>query len=73
VPIELNASVYIEGNEILTKQFVRRYLEYQAEPFIFDDNYKLILMDSKIKLLELNSGQYVTISKTGYEIKTVNQ
>lgn len=73
VPIELNASVYVEGNEILSKQFVRRYLEYQSEPFVFDDNYKLILMDSKIKLLELNSGQYVTISKTGYEIKTVNR
>jgi hypothetical protein len=72
VPIELNASVYMEGNEILTKQFVRRYLEYQAEPFVFDDNYKLILMDSKIKMLELNSEQYVSIGKTGYEIKSIS-
>lgn len=69
VQIELSASVYTEGNEILSKQFVRRYLEYQAEPFVFDDNYKLVLMDSKIKILELNFDQYVTISKTGYEIK----
>jgi hypothetical protein len=68
VPIELNSSIYIEGNEILSKQFIRRYLEYQSEPFVFDDNYKLILMDSKIKMLELNSGQYVTIIKTGYDI-----
>ena len=69
VQIELSASAYIEGNEILSKQFVRRYLEYQSEPFVFDDNYKLVLMDSKIKMLELNCDQYVTISKTGYDIK----
>lgn len=72
VPIELNASVYIEGNEILSKQFVRRYLEYQSEPFVFDNNYKLILMDSKIKMLELNSEQYVSIGKTGYDIKSIS-
>ncbi len=68
IPIELNSSVYLEGNEILSKQFVRRYLEYQSEPFVFDDNYKLILMDSRIKILELSSNQYVTIGKSGYEI-----
>jgi hypothetical protein len=71
VTIELNASIYIEGNEILTKQFVRRYLEYQSEPFIFDDNYKLTIMDSKIKIFELTSNQYVTIGKSGYEIITI--
>ena len=68
VPIELSASVYIEGNEILSRQFVRRYLEYQSEPFVFDDNYKLTIMDSKIKILELSSNQYVTICKSGYTI-----
>lgn len=72
VPIELSASTYIEGNEILSKQFVRRYLEYQSEPFVFDNNYKLILMDSKIKMLELNSEQYVVIGKTGYDIKSIS-
>jgi len=69
IPIELSASTYIEGNEILSKQFVRRYLEYQSEPFIFDDNYKLTIMDSKIKIFELTSNQYVTIGKSGYEIR----
>jgi len=71
IPIELSATVYIEGNEILSKQFVRRYLEYQSEPFIFDDNYKLVLMDSRIKILELSSNQYVVLGKSGYEIITV--
>lgn len=71
VPIELSASTYIEGNEILSKQFLRRYLEYQSEPFIFDDNYKLKIMDSKIKILELSSNQYITIRKSGYEINTI--
>ena len=69
VPIELSASTYVEGNEILSKQFIRRYLEYQSEPFVFDDNYKLILMDSRIKILELTSNQYILLGKSGYEIR----
>jgi len=69
ITIELSASTYVEGNEILSKQFVRRYLEYQSELFIFDDNYKLKIMDSKIKILELTSNQYVLIGKSGYEIR----
>jgi hypothetical protein len=71
VAIELSASTYVEGNEILSKQFVRRYLEYQSEPFIFDDNYKLTIMDSKIKIMELTSNQYIRIGKSGYEIITI--
>ena len=71
VTIELSASTYIEGNEILSKPFVRRYLEYQPEPFVFDDNYKLTIMDSKIRILELTSNQYIAICKRGYEIITI--
>lgn len=71
IPIELDARTYMEGNDILSRQFVRRYLEYQSEPFVFDDNYKLEIMDAKIKMLVLKSDQYVTIGKTGYDIKTV--
>ena len=71
VQIELSVSVYIEGNDILSKQFVRRHLEYQSDPFVFDDRYKLTIMDSRIKILELGSNQYVTIGKLGYEIITI--
>ena len=71
VQLELSTSVYIEGNEILSKQFVRRHLEYQSASFVFDDKYKLILIDSKIKMLELSSNQYVKIGKSGYEIITI--
>jgi hypothetical protein len=69
IPIELDVCVYLEGNEILSKYFVRRCLEYQPKPFVFDDNYKLEIMDSNIKMLELKSDQYVVLGKTDYTIQ----
>jgi len=71
IPIELDVCVYIEGNEILSKYFVRRCLEYQPKSFIFDDNYKLEIMDSKINILELKSYQYVVLEKNDYTIKNI--
>lgn len=73
IPIELDVCVYLMGNEILSKYFVRRCLEYQREPFIFDDDYKLEIMDSNIKMLELKSDQYVVLGKTDYKIVTNHQ
>ncbi len=71
IPIELDVCVYLEGNEILSKYFVRRCLEYQPKSFIFSDEYKLEIMDSNIKMLELKSDQYVVLGKTDYKIVTI--
>ncbi len=68
IPIELDAAIYLVGNEILSAAFVERYLMYQSRPYVFDANYKLELMNKKIQMFELHSGQYVVLNKTGYLI-----
>jgi hypothetical protein len=68
IPIDLDASIYLVGNEILSAAFVERYLMYQSRPYVFDANYKLEMMNKKIQMFEMYSGQYVVLNKTGYLI-----
>ena len=68
IVIDLDPSLYLVGNEILSAGFIHRYLEYQDEPFVFDTDYVLDIMDSKIKMLELKSNQYVVLDKTEYRV-----
>jgi hypothetical protein len=67
--IELDPALYLVGNEILSSRFILRCLQYQSSDFVFDDRYILDIMDSKIKMLSLNAGEYVLIGKTEYEKK----
>ena len=68
IPIDLDAAIYLVGNEILSAAFVERYLTYQSRPYVFDANYKLEMMNKKIQMFEMYSGQYVVLNKTGYLI-----
>ena len=66
--IELDDSIYRKDNMILSPLFVRRYLEYQKEPFVFDDQYILNIMDNHIRSLEMTSRQYMVIQENDYTI-----
>lgn len=68
IPIDLDAAIYLVGNEILSAAFVERYLMYQSRPYVFDANYKLELMNKKIQMFELDSTQYVVLNTTGYAV-----
>ena len=68
IVIELDPSLYLVGNEILSAGFIERYLEYQDLAFVFDTEYVLDIMDSKIKMLTLTSDQYVVLDKTEYSV-----
>ena len=68
VVIELDPSLYLVGNEILSAGFIERYLEYQDLAFVFDTEYVLDIMDSKIKMLTLKSDQFVIVDKTEYRV-----
>lgn len=68
IVIELDPSLYLVGNEILSAGFIERYLEYQDVAFVFDTEYVLDIMDSKIKMLTLTSDQYVVLDKTEYRV-----
>ena len=66
--IELDPAIYIVGNEVLSSHFVSRYLHYQSDYYVFDDEYTLDIMDSKIKMISLNKDEYIIMGKTEYEI-----
>lgn len=67
IVIEMDPAVYLVGNEILSSRFVLRCLQYQSDDYVFDDRYVLDIMDSKIKMLTLNAGEYILIGNTEYE------
>ena len=69
IVIDLDPAVYLVGNEILSSRFVLRCLQYQSEEYVFDDRYVLDIMDSKIRMLTLTSGEYILIGNTEYEKK----
>lgn len=71
IHIDLNSDLYVKDNQILSSAFVLRYLEYQPEPFVFDYNYKLNLMDDKLNMFELKPGQCIRLKTSKYEIEEV--
>ena len=70
-PIALNIdkSMLLTQNELFTPTFVRRYLDYQEEEFVFDMNYLIKIIDSDINMIELTSNQYIRIDKDKYAIE----
>jgi hypothetical protein len=69
IVIELDPAFYIVGNEVLSAGFVERYLEYQDQPFVFNSDYIIEIMDSKINTFLLPSYQYIVFGKTDYKVE----
>jgi len=67
VPVEM----CMQGNELFSHAFVRRLLEYQPEPFEFDFNYRLKVLDGEVNEIELVNTQYIVLGETGYEVKEI--
>jgi len=63
ISLEIPRSMMIAENQILSPAFVRRCLEYQSQSYVFDDQYKILLMDSTIKQYTINYKQYISISE----------
>ena len=68
IHIDLDTGIFLVGNEILSAAFVERYLSYQSQPYIFDANYKLEIMNKKLQMFDLTCSQYIVLTKNGYEI-----
>jgi len=71
IQLTVNEEAYNVGNHLFTPLFVKRCLEYQPQEYIFDLDYKLVIVDNNIKVLELDSSQYVILEKDGYMICNV--
>uniref|UniRef100_A0A6C0I442 Uncharacterized protein n=1 Tax=viral metagenome TaxID=1070528 RepID=A0A6C0I442_9ZZZZ len=66
--LELPASYFTHNNDILSSLFVKRCLEYQGSPYLFDNTYTLHIMDNVIKEFTLSSSQYIRLDNEGYHI-----
>ena len=71
IQLTVNEEAYNVGNHLFTPLFVKRCLEYQPHEYVFDLDYKLVIVDNNIKVLELDSSQYVVLEKDGYMICNV--
>jgi hypothetical protein len=71
VSLKIPVEMCLKGNELFSHAFVRRLLEYQSEPFEFDFNYRLKVMDGEVNEFELNNTQYIVLGETGYEVKEI--
>lgn len=72
ISLQIDKEWLVIGNEILGYTHVFRMLEYQSEPFIFDMDYTLDIIDSDIKIFELKSHQFLKMEKDGYIIKRLD-
>jgi hypothetical protein len=68
ISMELEQDLYFTNNVILSSLFIKRYLEYQTEKFIFDENYTINLMDNTINMITLTYSQSILLSEDSYTI-----
>jgi hypothetical protein len=59
----LSKELFVVGNELLSAPFVYRWLSYQSKPFVFDENYRVNVIDSNVKFITVKYGQYLLIKK----------
>jgi hypothetical protein len=69
--LDIHPGYYLYGNEIFSKLFVERCLQYQKSGYVFDSDYKLKIMDSMMRTVEMNCNEYMVIDKNDYKIHTL--
>ena len=66
--ITISKNTYFVNNIILSSVFIKRYLEYQSENYVFDDKYIVNLMDNNINMFSLKYNEYILIKEKTYEV-----
>jgi hypothetical protein len=66
--IDLDKSIYMVGNEILSPIFIKRYLSYQSLSFHFDYDYVVNIIDGDLNTITLKSNQHILLHADKYEI-----
>jgi hypothetical protein len=64
IPLEIDPSWYIVGNELFSIVMVKHLLEHQLENYKFDVTYTIFLMDNNIELYELKYDEYILLDKS---------
>jgi hypothetical protein len=60
---------YYSGNSILSNIFVYNYLYSNGYSHLYDENYKLEVLDINFNKITLDQSQYITIYKSYYILK----
>jgi hypothetical protein len=70
IQIQLPDSIYMVGNEILSKAFVLRHLNNSCLPntWYFDEDYLIRIIDHNADSIEIGSDQYIVLEKDGYQV-----
>lgn len=68
ITLDLPKSLYVVDNILMTPEFVYRCLSYQKDPFVFDYDYTLKLIDHNINIIELKSNQCILLEKDKYKV-----
>lgn len=68
IPIVLDRSWFLCGNELLSNTFVRRYLDYQPLSFYYDESYTITVIDDNMEIITLDDSQYILLEKDAYRI-----
>ena len=66
--IELDKNVYFANNIVLSSLFIKRYLEYQVENYVFDENYTINLMDNNINMVTLTQLDSILLGENSYTV-----
>lgn len=66
--ITIPKNTYFVNNIVLSSVFIKRYLEYQSENYVFDDKYVIQLMDNNINMFSLKHNEYILIKEKSYEV-----
>ena len=72
IELQLDKSWFIVGNELFTSTFILRTLNYQSSYYVFDEKYKIKIMDGNCNIFCFGEDTYMKITKNGYEIKYDN-
>ena len=74
ISIEIPRSHYMVGNELLSKQYIYRYLRYLPTYVGWDytENYTIKCIDDSLQECYLKSGQCILLREDTYEIITEN-
>ena len=71
IPLEIDFSWYVVGNELFSITMVKHLLEHQIEYYEFDMRYTIFLMDNNINMYELKYDEYILLEKRDIIIMSV--
>ena len=70
IELDLPDTMYFPKNELFSCSFVLRMLEKQTVHYVFDEKYKLTLLDNFMNSCVLNMHHYITLYQDHYTIET---